>query len=321
MTQPTDPFEPTPGPQLGGEPVAGYTVPPMLAQPTHDPLISPDYAGWWQRSIAIVRKGWRVLAGLQAFAFVIALVIQVPIAVSAVSTSEQLNRGLNDPNNPSLPDLSDFLALFGLSIGGVVIVFLVSALATLASVHVGVSVAIGSDPQLGPALRLAGKRILPLIGWQFLGSLITLLFACLCLLPALYPTAVFTILPVVVLLERGGVIPRCFALFNENLGSAVARTATIAGITVGVQLFGGVIGQIIESALSGNGHSGQVVGAVIAAALTQLGACAAAVLTSPLTLTTYADLRSRYEPLSTATLAQELGMLPPSSPTDAAYQF
>src|SRR5687767_9238575 len=71
-------------------PSAGYTLPGQLQQPGYDPLISPDYNGWWSRSIAIVKRGWKPLAGLQAVGLAIALVVQAPIAVYVALRSEEI---------------------------------------------------------------------------------------------------------------------------------------------------------------------------------------------------------------------------------------
>src|SRR5215472_197039 len=35
-------------------------------QPPPDALISPDYSGWFNRGVWIVKRGWTQLAGLQA---------------------------------------------------------------------------------------------------------------------------------------------------------------------------------------------------------------------------------------------------------------
>ncbi|HEX8628415.1 MAG TPA: hypothetical protein VF755_09625, partial [Catenuloplanes sp.] len=46
-----------------------------------DPLISPDYAGWWARSMTILRAGWRPLLLLQLVTAAFSLISEAPAEV------------------------------------------------------------------------------------------------------------------------------------------------------------------------------------------------------------------------------------------------
>ncbi|MET7425883.1 hypothetical protein [Dactylosporangium sp. NPDC005555] len=286
-----------------------------------DPLISPDYPGWWRRSTAVVKQGWRQLAVLQFIGFLMSLLFSVPQALLVLDWTKDLpSSGVTvDPETGQAvtPDLGPVLATLGLAFVGGFLAILATFVVAIACNHVAVSVAAGLRPRLGAALGLAVRRVFPLIGWQIVAGLIMLVGLCACIVPVIYLSAVFMLLPVVVTFERGwSAISRCFKLFHRDLGSSISRIATIAGISIGVGVAGFVISSIVQAAggpsvtLGGQGtvDTRYVVALVVGTALAELIARAAAVLTAPLTLTAYADLRARTEPLTTATLADEAGL-------------
>ena len=165
----------------------------------------------------------------------------------------------------------------------------------------------------------APPRVFPLLGWQIVAGFLMLLGVCFCILPAIYLYAVFTVLPAVVAFERTNVISRCFRLFHGDFGAALARVATIVGIAFGAGIVGSIISTIVNavagvpSGFTGPGTTAAdvstgalivatVVGGTLAAAIGR----GVAVLTAPLTLTAYADMRARVEPLATPMLVREL---------------
>jgi hypothetical protein len=298
-----------------------------------DPLISPDYSGWWRRSVAIVKQGWRSLAVLQLIGFVVSLLFSVPQALLLLNLSQDLTTASTtvDPDTgaPVAPDLSSVFPVIGLTLVGLFLTIMVGFAVAIACNHVAVSVAAGLRPRLGAALGLAVRRMFPLLGWQILAGLLVLLGVCACILPAIYLSAVFMVLPVVVTFERGGsAISRCFKLFHQDLGASIGRIATIGGITFGIAVVAYVISTIIQAAAGGpafdpqitdNGNgitsfgdfgTGYLVAVVAGAVVSDLLSRAGAVLTATLTMTAYADLRARVEPLTTAVLANEAGLAP-----------
>ena len=299
-------------------PIAGYDV-PAFAQPGYDPLISPDYAGWWQRSIAIVKVGWKQLATLQLIGLVVQMAVQVPLLVFVAVQSNALARQTTDPDSAAPPDFGPIFAALGLSLLVTFAAVVVSAAIAVASMYVGVAIATRGEASVGPALGVALRRAFPLIGWQLLGGLLILAGLCLCLLPAVYPIAVLTILPAVVAFERTNAVGRCFALFHRSFGAAAGRVATILGFTIAGAVVGGLISEIVAVATGAPSGLGlgpaandvamgtlilaTTISAFVSVTITQ----AVAVLTGPMILTAYADLRARAELLSTPTLVNEIG--------------
>ena len=292
-----------------------------------DPLVSPDYSGWWRRTLAIVRQGWRSLAVLQLIGFLLSLLISVPQALLVLNLSRDLDTvgtGVNpDTGAPVMPDFGKLFGVLGLTLVGSFLAIMVTFAVAIACNHVAVSVAAGLQPRLGAALGLAARRVFPLIGWQILAGLIVLAGICACVLPAIYLSAVFMLLPAVVTFERGGsAISRCFKLFHQDLGASISRIATIAGIGIGIGVVAYIINMLIQyvpgqptfdprsSSPFGGVDSSFIVAIVIGTVLAELLARVGAVLTAPLTLTAYADLRARVETTTTASLANEAGLAP-----------
>ncbi|MEV4514072.1 hypothetical protein AB0K00_34565 [Dactylosporangium sp. NPDC049525] len=299
-----------------------------------DPLISPDYSGWWRRTTAIVKQGWRSLAALQAIGLAVSLLFSVPQALLVLNLSRDLADASStvDPDTgaPVAPDFGSVFSVIGLSLVGAFLTIMVSFAVAIACNHVAVSIAAGLRPRLGAALGLAVRRMFPLLGWQILAGLIVLVGICACFLPAIYLSAVFMLLPVVVTFERGGsAIARCFKLFHQDLGASIGRIATIGGISIGIAVVAYIISTIIKVAAGepafgpqittdqgsgvttwGGVSTGYLIAVVIGAVVSEILARAGAVLTAPLTMTAYADLRARVEPLTTATLAAEARLAP-----------
>ncbi len=304
---PAEPFQPEPL-----APIGGYAV-PYLAQPGHDPLISADYSGWWQRSTAIVKAGWPQLAAVQAIGVAVQVLLQVPLLVYVATQGQQF--AVAQQNNTA-PDLGPLLGTVGFTLLIAFAGIVVGAIVTIATMQMSVSIAAGGQPQLAPALKAAARRAFPLIGWQLLAGLIMLVGLCACVLPIFYLLAVFTVLPGVVAFERTNAISRCFRLFHGNFGVALGRVATIVGISIGAGIVASIFSQVVGSGGGGFGLAPAVTtestGAIVVASAVSalIGAVidrGVAILTGPMTLTAYADMRARVEPLTTQTLLPELG--------------
>ncbi|GIJ70437.1 hypothetical protein Voc01_053540 [Virgisporangium ochraceum] len=309
-------------------PHGGYAVPPPTfgyptGDPVFDPLISPDYNGWFSRATALVKAGWRPLAALQAIGVVAVMVVQLPVILWTVSVASDLSYTVED-DPTGTADLGPLFGVIGLALAGGFLSIVVAALVTLASIRVGVAVATGAEPNVGEALRGSMGRMFPLLGWQIVAGLLIVVGVCACVLPAIYLYVVFMTVPAVVAFERTNVISRCFQLFHRDLGAAVARLATILGFTIAASVLGGIIDAIISSATGASAGQFEAVpsdvttgaligGYLLSTLVAALIGAVAAVFTSQLTLTAYADLRARVEPLSTPVLASELGLQPPAT--------
>ena len=301
-----------------------------------DPLVSPDYSGWWRRTISVLRQGWRSLALLQVIGFAVSLLFSVPQALLLLNLTDELDQASRtvdpDTGQPVTPDLGPLFAFLGFTFLGAFLGVMVSFVVAIACNHVAVSVAAGLRPRIGAALGLAVRRMFPLLGWQVLAGLILLAGVCACILPAFYLIAVFTVLPVVVTFERGAsAISRCFRLFHQDLSASISRVATIAGISIGVGVIAYIVSSIIQLVPGtpafdpgsaepfGGVGTGYLVAVVAGTVVADLMARAGAVQTAPLTLAAYADMRARVEPLTTATLANEAGLTPPQAHDPQQY--
>jgi hypothetical protein len=280
---------------------------------TGDPLISPDYGGWFSRGVTIVKRGWKPLVALQVVGIVLALLVEVPLTVYTARTEDDL-QVFTTANPEQAPDFTPLLGLLGLTLLAVLVSSVVAATVTVATVQIGVSVAVGAPTSVGEAVRLAVRRVAPLLGWQVLAIPIYLLGICFCILPVLYVAAVFTVLPVVVAVERTNAIGRSFSLFHHSLGVSVGRIATIIGIGIGGSVAGVLIGSVLDAGVRSAtpGSSGPFAGAIASAFVGSLIGAALSLLLAPLTLAAYADMRARIEPLNSTTIAHQLGIVPPA---------
>ncbi|GII26305.1 hypothetical protein [Planosporangium mesophilum] len=305
-------YEPPPGHQAPSgyqvPPAGHYGPPPISFADPSDPLISPDYAGWWQRNIWLVRAYWRPLLMLQLIAAAVALVVEVPTAVAQALGSRHLDSGSQLSPEQATQAFGSALPWMILGAVGAIIAALAAVAVQLAGMRLLVVAVTGGRPAVGDALRGALRRVFPLIGWGLLAGLILIAGVFACIVPAFYFAAVFLVLPAVVLFERGGVIARCFKLFHADAGAALARVATIVGLGIAASLVAVVFGAILNAVGAASpGVTGPLVATTVISTLFGIVVNAAlGVVTAPLTLTTYADERARREPLHTGVLAQEL---------------
>jgi hypothetical protein len=173
--------------------------------------------------------------------------------------------------------------------------------------------ATGGDPRLGEALRAALRRLPAMLGWYVVAAVICIVAVFFCILPLFYVAAVLTVLPVVVQLERGNAVARCFQLFGVDLGASIARVATIGGLSVVAAVVVALVGFVVQLAVQGSAaidpsvevSAGSIaaVGFVTAVLQTLLYLFDGFVL-MPLTVTAYADMRARREPFNTAYLVR-----------------
>jgi hypothetical protein len=304
-------------PPQGQPPQYGFEVPPGAQQPYPwpsvagpggpvDPLISPDYAGWWERSINLVKRFWKQLLILQVVGIVVSLIVLIPAGILGASIASDLPQTgqVNDAN------VGDYVGRYSgwaaVTLVGVLLAILIWILISLASLRLLVTGVTTDRADVGAALSGSAPRILPMIGWGLLALLIIVLGFCACILPSFYFSAVFLVLPAIVLFERGGAIGRAFKLFHGNLGASLARVATIFGIGLVAGLIASMISAIVGAGFGTVGTAQSVGAGVTSTVIQVIFSAALGILTAPLTLATYADMRARVEPLSTAVLASEL---------------
>jgi hypothetical protein len=253
-----------------------------------DPLISPDFSGWWNRSMRLLSAAWRPLVMIQLLWAIPLLIITI---IGNVVPDESVR-------TDSGRDLTAFI-IVGLPV--IALTFLVGLVTTLATLHVLVQHVTGHPMSVGWALRAGLSRAAAMLGWGILGGLMILVGIVLCVLPGIYVALVLTILPAVVLLERTNAVGRCFRLVHAQTGPALGRIATIFAV--------GLVFGLVENALTsviGGGYfnSGDIsTGAGIASAIVSTAVSVlSGVVAAPLVLTAYADMRARHEAFATTYL-------------------
>ncbi|XVV13805.1 hypothetical protein ACQP2X_05455 [Actinoplanes sp. CA-131856] len=248
----------------------------------YDPLVSGDYSGWWQRGIFLLRTLWKPMALVQLIGngplLVLGGVAAVPVTYNGFSDQEWIE-------NPA--------AALSVIIPIILIAVLVALIVQLATVEIAVQHVTGRTVSVGDALRTGLRRLPAFIGWGIPAGLLIALGSVFCLLPGIYVAAVMVTLPVIILAERGRVIGRAFDLFHADFGASAGRVATLFGVQLVLGVAEGIVGVI--AGLDPTGVTGIAVSVAFA--------IGTGVFLAPFLLTTYADLRARREPFTTAQLA------------------
>ena len=256
-----------------------------------------------------MRRAWRPLVALQLLVAVPTLALQIPTQIASERQQRETASTLGDPATASdvTALFTPLLALFAVAL----VVGFVYLLGMLAAMRVVAVAATGGSPRIGDALGAAVRRVPAMAGWYVVAAVLTLVAVLACFLPVFYVGAVLTILPAVVMFERGGAIPRCFRLFHADLGAAVARIATLFGLALVSSMVFGVLSIVVGLALQGTAvldtsadvSSGSIVAVgTVTALLNTVYSVAVGVVGVPLIVAAYADLRARYEPFTSAAL-------------------
>ncbi|WP_433375331.1 hypothetical protein ACQPZX_05730 [Actinoplanes sp. CA-142083] len=278
-----------PGPSYG----APTTLPPEYYAGPDDALVSPDFAGWWARSFRLLRLAWRPMVIIQLIAVVPTTLL---LAWLDVASGDRLRSA--DTTDVTMDELVDLIVPF---LAFIAVVALLGLTVSLATQRILVQTATARPHSIGAALLDGLRRTPALIGWGLLAGLMILVGLVFCIIPGIYLAAVFSILPVVVLLERGNVIGRVFQLFHANFGAALGRIAVFLGLNVAFFLVESTFtNALFPGASSGDISTGGTVASELVSALFSV---ASAVVLAPMLLTAYADMRARHEPFSTAYLA------------------
>ena len=293
----------------GYVPEGAYPFPPQPAMPggypayhpmPPDPLVSPTFGGWWTRSFTLVRDLWRPMALVQLISVVSFVVIGLAFAFILGNRLADLSTTTEPTAAQWRYILAGVLILLPIITGA----WLLSLVVDLATTQLLVQRVTGQPVSIGAALQTGLRRAPALIGWGLLGGLATLAGLVFCILPGIYIAAVLYILPVVVLLERGNAVTRCFELFHAKFGVAVSRIATIAGLALGFLIVEQAMTAVLAPGSSPFGGTDQSTYATaMSVALTAVFSIARGVVFAPMRLAAYADMRARHEQFSTAYLA------------------
>lgn len=275
-----------------GQPPA---LPPAYYATPADPLVSPNYEGWWQRGLALTRQTWKQVLTVQAVAVLPMAAVTLPVSIRLADESARMMAASQaDPRR--LPDMSGYFQAalpFGLL---TLLTSLVSVVAMAVCIRLVVLAATGQPVSIAAAFSTGIRRAPAVVGWGLLAGFVYIAAILACFLPIFYAAAALMVLPVVVTLERGSGIGRCFSLFNADIGTSVARVATLFGISVGSAFVAGVLGAGFETIAGGTA------GVLFSTVFNSITALAISVIVAPLLVAAYADMRSRREPFSTAYL-------------------
>lgn len=269
-----------------------------------DPLISNDYAGWWHRSFWLLRTGWRPMALVQLIVAVPMLVLTLP----ALLSFERQQKVAQDSLQASLdangePDFSLIFAGVPVLLSAALVASLFYVLGQLTTAQLVVSMATGrTGNRPGAALLAAARRVPALLGWYLLAIPLCLVAFIACFVPVIYVSAVITILPVVVLLERGQGIGRCFQLFHANFGVSVSRIATMMGLYFAGSVVLALLTTIVSLTIGGSYESPNTTATVINGILQCAYYFASGLVITPMVVTAYADMRAHREHFTTAHL-------------------
>jgi hypothetical protein len=291
-------------------------VPPGYYPAPDDPLVSPDFGGWWGRSFALLKVAWRPMVLMQLIVIVPTLILGI---VGQVVLVRRLD-GFGTTTDAGQVDWSRILTPLLIVLPLALIGGLLYLVIELGTYQLMVQALTGRPMSIGDALRAGLRRLLPFLGWGIVSGLLVLLGAVFCILPGVYIGAVVAILPVVILLERGTGTGRCFQLFHADLGTSISRVATIAGLGIGLAIAEWVFTSIFSAVgnpFAGNGPSTPTV--IISAVISALFSIVSGVLFKPMFLTAYADMRARHEPFSTAYLMPADDAQPPADPNPTAF--
>jgi len=281
-----------------------YPYPQPMGFDPADPLISNDFNGWWQRGFGLVKAAWRPMAVVQAIVSVPALILLLPAMVIFQNRQREALESVDAAiAADTSPDFSLFFAGMAVLVPAAAAAGLFYMLGQLANQQIVVFIATGRTGSLvGPALLAAAKRIPALIGWYLLAVPVLIVAVVLCFFPVIYVSAALITLPVVVQLERGNGIGRCFQLFHAKLGVSVSRIATIIGLSMAAALLLGLLSTIVDVTVGGSFNTPNTTATVINTVLQGGYYFVSYLVLAPLLVTAYADMRARYEPFTTANL-------------------
>ncbi|MEU8613984.1 hypothetical protein AB0C29_38955 [Actinoplanes sp. NPDC048791] len=281
-----------------------YPYPQQVGFDPADPLVSNDFNGWWQRSFRLLKAAWRPMALIQLIVSLPTLVLLLPAMLAFQDEQRVAQESLQaSVDAGTQPDFSLFFAGLTVLLPAAAVAGLFYMLGQLANQQVVVFTATGRTGNLvGPALLAAAKRLPMLLGWYLLAIPVLIVATVLCFFPVFYVGAALTVLAVVVLLERGNGIGRCFQLFHASIGVSVARIATIFGLSVGASLLLTLVTTLVDVTLGGSYTTPNSTATVINTLLQTAYYAVSYVVLAPLLVTTYADMRARREPFTTASL-------------------
>lgn len=289
------------GGYMPGFPVLGGPIDPT------DPLVTmvgQGFSGWFQRLRAVLARGWRQMLGLIAIGW-------LTISAAAIGVVLVVTYGLISTDSPGA----------GVAIGIIASVIVVALAAIYLQAVVTVSIvwtvtkqANGEPARIRSALGFGFRRALPVIGWQLLVGLLTVAGLCACIVPGLYVLVATSMIVPIIVFERGvNPISGSFALSKRFFGAVLGRFAVLYAPIFALQIIAQVVQftTLVGSAPTSDGAPpanpiGFGIGFNILFGVVFVVQLVWQALTVAGSVLTYAEMRGRIWPTTTAILAAEL---------------
>jgi hypothetical protein len=245
-----------------------------------------------------MRRSWKSLLIYR----LIALVPSILIAIALSSFTSQLAQ---PSRNVRLTIGGGALVLSLVSYLSSIVIYAVS---TAASAHVlahdAAAESQGSSARVSwqQGLRFGISRVLPMIGWSIATGLLVIVGCIFCVLPGIYLGVIFfgTLTGVIAFERPSSVLSRCFELMKGNWWDMFGR-ALLVGL--GLIIFSCGIGLLSGGfTLATSGSTTGSVGSTIVSSVLNIPI---AMFLSVAAIVTYAELRRKLEPISSAQLASE----------------
>jgi hypothetical protein len=299
-TRPDFGSAPLPPPDDGRQEHWAFAAPPPPTEYYYevegpdDPLVSTDLSSWFSKVFAGMRRSWKSLLIYRLMALVPTVLLRI-----AIKPVVRPSTGLRSLFGQSPSALAILSSLTG------VVVYVVS---TTASAHVlahdAVSEGEGSSSRTGwwQGLRFGFLRFWPMLGWSVASCLSIYLGMLFCVLPGIYLEVIFraTFAGVVAFERPSSVIRRCFALMKghwwEMFGRAFLVSLAAAAVIACVGFVSGGFTLAARRARAASLRSNILLN-VINVPFAMFLSVAAVV--------TYAELRRKLEPVTSAQLAAE----------------
>jgi hypothetical protein len=245
-----------------------------------------------------MRRSWKSL-------LIYRLIALVPSILIAIALSGFTNQIAQPSRNVRLTIGGGALVLTLVSYLSSIVIYAVS---TAASAHVlahdAAAASQGSMARVTwqQGLRFGFSRLLPMIGWSIATGLLVIVGSLFCLLPGIYLGVVFfgTLTGVVAFERPSSVVSRCFELMKGNWWDMFGRALLVV---VGLFLFSCGVGLLsggfsVAASRSTTGSAGSTI-------LSSVLGIPLAMFLSVAAIVTYAELRRKLEPISSAQLAAE----------------
>jgi hypothetical protein len=320
VTDPQHPYQGFPDEQPPVVPTGGYQVPTTGADPSGfggppvaDPLTPgpyPTFDGWVRRVARTVGRAFG--PGLA----ILALCTLVPALLTGGVTlwfqQTRLTAQVTPGQQLTSAQLTQLLGELGGYIGITLLASGIAAVATsigwVAVLRLMVDQAAGRPASIGAALRYGVRRGPLLWGWYLLAELVVMVGLCACFVPGVYLALALSLIAPIVAFERGEpAFTRSFRLVHSNFWPTVGRLLLL-GLAVAVVtylvpcVFGAATG--IGGGLSAPSHQPGTLALAVDVLLSALVALPIALVEIAGVLVTYAELRGRQEPLTSADLAE-----------------